>query len=400
MSLLQSHPAITALALIVASLALGGAIASKLSFFRVAIDNEIAARRFHAIDGLRGYLAIAVVIHHIGINYLYYQTGIWQITPSRVNTFLGHGAVAMFFMITALLFWSRVLTSNGNLDTRKFFVSRVRRMVPMYLLASGLVVVTAISLTHFKLAVGVGDFLRQVVSWGLFTIPGNPPINGFENTHLINTVFWSLAYEWKFYIMLPLLAIFASGKSQWALGIASGALIYLFSPNNLEWFFMAGCATAVVVRIDRVRQMAGGWFPAALAISCIAATLIWQPSVYTLLGAALLFVPFSIFACGNSIFGILTCRPARLLGLISYSVYLLHNWVLYLASGVVDHFTPVGQLAPVEYWSLGMLVLAATIILSLITFRFIEHPFIDRRNASTKQSEPIPHRQHIRPSQQ
>lgn len=395
MSFFESHPAVPALALILMSLATAGLFASILGFFRLAIDREVSARRFHAIDGLRGYLAIAVVIHHIGINYFYNQTGVWQLTPSRVNTFLGRGAVAMFFMITALLFWSRVIASNGNLDTRKFFVSRIRRMVPMYLLASGLVVLTALALTHFRLVVGAGELLRQILSWGLFTIPGAPPINGFEKTTLINTVFWSLIYEWRFYLILPVLAVFASKNSQWALVGASALLIYSFSQSNLEWFFLAGCAAAMVIRVERVRQLALGRCATALAISCIAATLFWQPDVYTLLGAALLFVPFSIFASGNSMFGILTCRPARLLGLVSYSIYLLHNWVLFLASRAVDHFTPVARLSPAVYWSLGMFVLIVTIVLSLVTFRFIEHPFIDRRRVSTKQPESKPRHDEI-----
>jgi len=384
MPLLQDHPAIPTLALTIASLVLASVIATRFSFFVDAINREIASQRFHAVDGLRGYLAIAVVIHHAGINYLYYQTGVWQLTPSRVNTFLGRGAVAMFFMITAFLFWNRVIAVKGNLDTRQFFISRIRRMVPMYLVASGLVVITALSLTHFRLVVSAKDLLQQILAWGLFTIPGAPLINGFEKTSLINTVFWSLIFEWRFYLMLPLLTIFASGKAQWALAAASALLIYAFSQSNLEWFFLAGCVTAIVTRIEQVRRVADGWPAAVLAIACMAATLIWQPEVYTFPGAALLFVSFAIFARGNSIFGILTCRPARLLGLISYSAYLMHNWVLYVVSRAVNQFTPVSQLTPVAYWILAALVLIATIGLSAITFRFVEYPFINQRRAPAK----------------
>jgi hypothetical protein len=45
MSLLESHPAIPVLALLVVSLATASLLASKLSFFRAAIDGEIASRR-------------------------------------------------------------------------------------------------------------------------------------------------------------------------------------------------------------------------------------------------------------------------------------------------------------------------------------------------------------------
>ena len=43
---------------------------------------------------------------------------------------------------------------------------------------------------------------------------------------------------------------------------------------------------------------------------------------------ALIFAPI---ACGNSLFGLLNLRPLRLMGVVSYSVYLLHGIGLYLA---------------------------------------------------------------------
>lgn len=52
-------------------------------FYTSAIDREIASSRFHAIDGLRGFLAIGVVLHHIYINHHFFLTGQWELTPSR-----------------------------------------------------------------------------------------------------------------------------------------------------------------------------------------------------------------------------------------------------------------------------------------------------------------------------
>ena len=59
---------------------------------------------YAAIDGLRGYLALMVFVHHGAVWWGYLHTGQWRPPPSRLMNNLGEGSVALFFMITALLF--------------------------------------------------------------------------------------------------------------------------------------------------------------------------------------------------------------------------------------------------------------------------------------------------------
>ena len=80
-------------------LGLGALVVRRSAFYRSLVDHEVSANRIHAIDGLRGYLALGVVLHHFVINFQYYQTGVWELTPSRLNTFFGRGSVGFFFMI-------------------------------------------------------------------------------------------------------------------------------------------------------------------------------------------------------------------------------------------------------------------------------------------------------------
>jgi peptidoglycan/LPS O-acetylase OafA/YrhL len=370
------HPAgpVFVLGLLVFVLAI--AIARKSEFYRTLVDKEITANRFHAIDCLRGCLAIAVVFHHLVINYQYYQTGDWALTPSRLNTFLGRGSVAFFFMITAFLFWSRAINEEGRLDTFRFYVSRLRRMVPMYLLSAGLVVVTALALTHFRLHESLLELSRHIVAWIFFTIPGAPNINTFGQTSLINTVLWSLVYEWKFYLIFPLLAIFARGRAQWYLAAMTALCIWFYSESQLEWFFFGGCVAAVLTRVEFVRKVAAGWVGSIVVVACLVATVEWQPLVYSCIGAVLLFVPFVVFASGNSMFGFLTFRAMRLLGVLSYSIYLLHNFVLFLLSRLVNHYVSVGALPERLYWVMGAFVLLLTVAIAAMTYRFIEHPYL------------------------
>ncbi|MEX3954880.1 acyltransferase family protein [Trinickia sp. EG282A] len=350
---------------------------ARSTFYRALLSREASSARFHAIDGLRGYLAVGVLMHHLSINQQLYRTGVWQLTPSRIDTFLGRGSVAFFFMITAFLFWGRVLDCNSTFESVKFFTSRLRRLVPMYVTSASLVILTALALTHFRILVPAHDLTRQVVSWLLFTIPGAPEINSFGQSTLINTVYWSLTYEWKFYLLLPLFAALARG---WAFVVAAGVALWitLFSTAQVEWFFLSGCIAAYAVRIQALRDAAQRAIgtPAAL-VSTVAAVLL-QPMTYTPIGALLLFVPFVVLAAGNSFYGLLTFPAARVLGTLSYSFYLLHNWVLYLVSRLVNHFTPVSDLSAAQYWCVGCLAALITVGLSAFTFRFVEYPWIAR----------------------
>jgi len=353
-------------------------------FYARAMDREIASSRFHAIDGLRGFLAIGVVLHHIHINHHFFLTGRWELTPSRLSTFLGRGSVGMFFMITAFLFWGRIIESKERFDAMRFYQNRVRRLVPMYLVSAGLVVATAVALSHFRLNVPLSDLTAQISSWLLFTFPGMPPINGFSQTALINTVFWSLIYEWKFYLLLPMIGALALRWGTWLVALGVCACITLFSPGQVEWYFVAGCAAAMAVRIPAIQNLCRSVVGTALLITCIAAVVTWQPLLYSPGAAALMFVPFLVISGGNSLFGILTNKAARLLGLLSYSIYLLHNWVLYLVARLVNHIVPIASISHASYLGIGSGVAAITVLLATLTYRLIEFPPIRLSSAATK----------------
>jgi peptidoglycan/LPS O-acetylase OafA/YrhL len=134
-----------------------------------------------------------------------------------------------------------------------------------------------------------------------------------------------------------------------------------------------------------VKGAATSLISTVVAIGGIAAAIAFVPMVYSFAGAALLFIPFVVFASGNTLFGALTCRPARLLGLVSYSVYVLHNWVLFVVSRLVDQFADVGSMPASEYWVLGAVMVLMTVVLSAITFRFVESPWL----RSSRQVKPV-----------
>lgn len=347
------------------------------AFYRQSVDEELSATRFHAIDGLRGFLAIAVMYHHAVITYFYYATGRWDVPPSRLGTLLGQGAVAMFFMVTALLFWTRALKTQGRVDLRRFFWSRITRMVPMYVVSAGALIVTALALTHFRLHDPLMQIFRDIMSWLLFTLPGQPDLNGMVNTKYINTVYWSLVYEWDFYLLFPLMMFFAKGRGSWILFVVSALLIHWHSVNNVEWYFLyGGLAATILFQFPQIKKLLRGAAGSLLIVALSATILKETPTAYDPKYAPLFFGIFLVVASGNSFFGILTSRPARVLGMMSYSVYLTHNYLLYLTFRLVNHFHDVPSLPVYAFWIITGTVAVVVIALSAVTYRYVEFPFL------------------------
>lgn len=353
---------------------LAHAAAKFVPFYRSEIDKEVAATRYHAIDGLRGFLALAVMFHHAVITHFLYSTGQWQLPPSHIAIFLGRGGVALFFMITAFLFWSRALREASHFDVRAFYWGRIRRMVPMYATSTTALIVTVLCLTHFQIRVPMFELLKEIVSWMSFPTLFGLNINAYPSTGLVNTVYWSLAYEWMFYLAFPLLLLFTRGPAQLLLTLVGSLLIVLFSSYQVEWYFITGMAVAALS--ERFGPSPLLLSPIAslvvLAFLGLAVTFDWM--LYDWLGALIMLVPFYVIANGNTMFGVLTCRCARLLGMISYSLYLIHNFVLYLGFRLVDHVLGVVKINESAFWAATAVCAIITIALSMLTFRYIESP--------------------------
>jgi peptidoglycan/LPS O-acetylase OafA/YrhL len=123
-----------------------------------------ACRRkpFSSVDGLRGYLAFGVFIHHVAITWVYLHTGEINVPPSNFYTQIGLASVALFFMITGFLFWGRLLKHGRHHDWLAFAVSRVFRLYPLYLPLLALVIFSVLYIQDWELKDSPGEVVRQV----------------------------------------------------------------------------------------------------------------------------------------------------------------------------------------------------------------------------------------------
>lgn len=349
-----------------------------------------ARGRFASIDGLRGYLALGVYLHHSCIWYFYARSGIWQLPPSRLYTHLGHGSVALFFMITGFLFFYKLIAARQRpLDWLQLFVSRVLRLVPLYLVVMALLFTTVAVLSGWELHEPARSVAKQALRWLGFTMYGNPPINQVEVTKIVVAgVTWSLPYEWFFYGMLPLLALTVGVRPRWPyllLGLVSllALLDWHALPAHL-WAFAGGIAAAWACRWPALCRWATGRAASILVLACLATagSLFAEATAYGAL--ALYAAAFVLIACGNSLFGLLLHPASRGLGETAYGIYLLHGLLLF----GLFHFglgvnQPAAALPAPLHWAWALALAPFVVLAGHLSHRFIEVPAMGAVGAVT-----------------
>jgi peptidoglycan/LPS O-acetylase OafA/YrhL len=348
----------------------------------VAVETE----RHTSIDGLRGVLGIAVFIHHTVITWFYLHGNGWTLPPSRLVVHLGQTSVALFFMITAFLFWGRVLSRGSHLNWAEFFVSRLCRLYPAYLVMLALIVAAAYGFASPEQQAS-GNLWPSLTSWLLFTTFGAPDLNGLPNTGLVVAgVTWSLPYEWLFYLALPALA-FAAGhvrKPIAALASAAAVIALFLSFYWFRWYnpfalkillsFLGGVAAAHWVRNPARREIGRRRSAGYVAITALLAVVLFMPTAYLWLSTLGLTVFFVVIASGHDLWGVLRLPGLLWLGDISYSVYLLHGALLWT---VFQHMLPraLAISAPV-YVGTSIIIDIVLVLAASTVFLAVERPAI------------------------
>ncbi len=327
------------------------------------------------IDGLRAVAVLAVVFYHAGL-------------PGFSGGFVG---VDVFFVISGYLItqivWSEL--ENGRFSLSGFYLRRVKRIFPALF-----AVLAASSIAAYFLLIPedlsvFGDSLNATVLffsnfyWHKHTNYFAGPAIDKPLLHI-----WSLAVEEQFYAVWPLLLLlfrrFLPGKKLVYAVITLAVVSLILSEARLPdyqkdafyfpwcrgWELMLGALLAVSPVTIRTSRLAGGLGLAGLAAIAAAASLFDLSTVFPgvsallpCLGAAL------VIASGgtpNPAARLLAFEPIRRIGLISYSLYLIH-WPLF--SFAHQYFNRKLPLEP------ALAVIAASILLAYASWRFIETPF-------------------------
>jgi len=145
---------------------------------------------FVGLQYLRAYAALLVVFFHAAVN-------------AQSGFIVGEAGVDIFFVLSGFLMWR---ITNEQTAALAFLRNRIRRIVPVYWIASLLVFVLAeLGLTS-RIVADLGHLLAS-----LFFIPYKGP----GGVYPILIVGWTLNYEMFFMPYSRLALVFAASTSPW-----------------------------------------------------------------------------------------------------------------------------------------------------------------------------------------
>ncbi|MEM7321480.1 MAG: acyltransferase [Actinomycetota bacterium] len=299
--------------------------------------------RFHipSLDGLRAVSIAIVFVSHAGLTAV----------PG------GFGVTVFFFLsgylITTLL--RREFAITGDISLPKFYWRRAWRIFPpMYAALALGVVVSLIGLTP-------GTPTVPAVAAQAFHLSNYASLTELTNGIPLGThVFWSLAVEEHFYLIFPICALFLlrrlSGPAQAAalLGVCGVVLVWrmilveVFDASVNRTFIstdtridaiLFGCALALHFNpmLDRGPQLTdrqaigvAGVSVVVIGVSMVIRDDFYRETIrYSVQSIALAPLFYAAIQRPNALpFRVLNLRPVMFVGVLSYSLYLVHQIVI------------------------------------------------------------------------
>ncbi len=342
-------------------------------------------RRFVVLDAWRGIAALWVAAYHFRV--------MGHITETRLIR-SGPIAVDFFFVLSGFVIWHGF---GGKLRDRtsrvQFLIRRFGRLYPLHLVTLGLVI--AMELARYMVALGhgfagtapfTGDRDWRLIPANLFLVHGLGIIPRFS----WNVPSWSISVEFALCFLLVGISLLRRPLAAAALLAVSGMAALLLIPilasdlNETSTALARGVSGFFLgILIRESYEHIRGWTPN-----------VWFEisAVFAIFGSIYLGYPGVILAFGYAvwIFGFETGGLSRALkhpalvrqGDLSYSIYLTHYplvLITFAVAGVLGLVPKTGKLIitgvpPLAADGLLLLFLALVLVVSRITYRWIETP--------------------------
>ncbi|MDX2065973.1 MAG: acyltransferase [Fimbriimonadaceae bacterium] len=339
-----------------------------------------------SIEGLRGVAAFLVLISHInGIAVKDKFAPAWQVwVDTELLSHLGAFGVCAFFCISGYLIVQSLMKYQ---DVGVFAFNRIKRIYPLFL-AMHLVAFPAMLVLEkdFRASMPtVGEKVMHFFSNLLF-------LPGVWNLPIAQANAWSLSFEAIFYITSCFLFVGVKSDKGWmrvvsgTIGLTSALLLLFFRPYC--WFFLMGALVyAMQVRQTSPRAwMVGpvGWIALVLAYISLPergrlVSLMPMNPAATPMEILVELGPYP-FAFGFSFLFFATVVFQRgwlakwlqhpwlvFLGTISYSLYLVHPFVLHPMAMVVKKLN-----SPLAAYGFIVFGLVASVLISKWTYEWLE----------------------------
>jgi peptidoglycan/LPS O-acetylase OafA/YrhL len=316
-------------------------------------------QRIKTLDGLRGLAALSVCIFHFtNSNSNFLSDGILK--KSGSYGFLG---VAVFFVISGYVLCNSLLKSKYEIKKFPIFISkRLIRLEPPYLLSLVLVIILNYLSERTNIYQGQRqnfDFVRILSHLGYFT-----EILGYK---WFNPVYWTLAIELQFYILLGIIFPFFYSKTyKFFIVILILLLInYLLPTDKLVFHYLPSFLIGISFCLFSENYLNKYYLLITTSILILFEIIFGQGALYAIV---IFFTPFLIFwkPIGDN-------KIIIFLGKISYSLYLIH---IPIGMRIIN----LGARFSHDNFMLQLLILLSalftSIIISFLFYNLIEKPSI------------------------
>jgi peptidoglycan/LPS O-acetylase OafA/YrhL len=355
--------------------------------------NAGSVRKYDFIDVLRGFAILAVILFHTG-----------QIVPPTSQLFAqvsGNGflGVQLFFITSAL---TLCLSMNARQKdeaspTRNFFIRRFFRIAPMFYLAEIFFLLINGTGPHYWSPSGI-HWWQPVLTF--FFLHGWHP----ETIDSVVPGGWSIAVEMTFYLLLPMLFVALKDIKSTLLFIVFTVVLawdlnklmtllytpmypqneqylvssftYFWLPSQLPVFGLGILLYHIFKRYKNLQDRSLGLV--LLLVAVLALLGFSQSDTYKgllpqhfLMGIGFCFLALGLYFSHLKVL----INPITVwIGKLSYSMYLVHFAILKLMNALYPHGFPLKGTAGtlVAFF----LVAGATILVSAVTYNFIEKPGI------------------------
>ena len=263
---------------------------------------------FVVIDTLRGVAALLVVIVHVSIN-------LEQSWITKIASY-GQYGVIIFFVVSGFIIPYSLHKSRYKIqDISNFLLRRMARLNPPYYVILFLTILFYIFIRIIN-PNAVAEHLNITAPRIFFHLTYIVPFTG---TDWYNNVFWTLAIEFQYYILIGLFYPFLSkNKFLVIFGIVLCGLSHRF-PYATETLNILGWSTPFLIGISIFLYKTNKINLQEMMI--LSAVLFWMCQSQ-ISGQTMLFALFAYLAIMFSQF---SSPITNFLGKISYSLYLTHS---------------------------------------------------------------------------
>lgn len=338
------------------------------------MQNPSRRHRSSLLDCIRAVAILLVVAFHATILYEYEDLDAF----GRFFRDYGSKGVDIFFPLSGYLISRFLLTTEGSAAIRTFFLRRIFRILPLYVLAVSLYVVAMLVLGHDRFLLDrIWINYTFLTGWFIF-------FDGAETVPY--TLTWSLSVEEFSYIVFGVLAWFsrrilplslillcvAPAVLRYVLIANEAGAIYYFPPSRIDSIAIGGVvAWAMMIRPAwQVQAVLAVLLAVTLGLA-LQDSLMWQTLIYTMISlvTCILIVLFDTWGKGKTNALI---EVGASIGFYSYFTYLFHFFNIYAIEAV---FARLGIALP-GFWVVLIVLMLVTQFQAVISQYLFEGPMM------------------------